>query len=208
MTDFSGRPPINTGERGEQMNAAELPSTSAVSAAPAAMLELAFRALFDAEFRYVWNTLRYLGVRPSDVQDVGQEVFLTVYRKLSEGEVPRSPRAWLSALAYHAASNYRQLARHRREAPDEEANELPDPGKNAEAHLASHQEAARVTQVLDALDLERRTVLISHDMDGLPMPEIASALGIPLNTAYSRLRLARRDFMAAAQRAGMKRGGT
>src|ERR1700722_6412017 len=128
----------------------------------------AFRALFDAEFRYVWNTLRYLGVRPSDVEDVGQEVFLTVHRKLREGEVPRNPRSWLFALCYHAASNSRQLARHRREAPEDEALEAPDSTKNAEAHLVSHQESARVATILDALDLDRRTVLVSHDMDGLP----------------------------------------
>jgi RNA polymerase sigma-70 factor, ECF subfamily len=166
----------------------------------------AFRALFDAEFRYVWNTLRYLGVKPGDVQDIGQEVFLTVHRKLHEGEVPRSTRAWLFTLCFHAASNYRKLARHRRETPDEDVPDAPDPSKNAEAHLAARQESARVAALLDALDFERRSVLVSHDMDGLAMPEIASALGIPLNTAYSRLRLARRDFIAAARRVGITRG--
>jgi len=43
-------------------------------------------------------------------------------------------------------------------------------------------------------------------MDGIPMPEVAEALGVPLNTAYSRLRLARRDFQAAARRSGLDRG--
>jgi RNA polymerase sigma-70 factor (ECF subfamily) len=176
--------------------------------APGDLSAFAFRTLFDSEFRYVWNTLRYLGVRPADVQDVGQEVFLTVHRKLGEGEVPRNTRSWLFAICYHAASNYRQLARHRREASEEDALDVPDSGSDAEAHLASHQESARVAKILDALDLDRRTVLVSHDMDGMAMPEIASALGIPLNTAYSRLRLARRDFIAAAKRAGTQRGGS
>ncbi len=181
----------------------------APSAPPAAAGELAafaFRALFDAEFRYVWNTLRYLGVRPADVQDVGQEVFLTVHRKLSAGEVPRSTRSWLFTLCYHAASNYRQLARHRREATTDEPPDRRDSAKDIEAQLAARQEGARVADVLDALDLDRRTVLVSHDMDEIPMPEIADALGIPLNTAYSRLRLARRDFAAAARRMGLNRG--
>ena len=39
-----------------------------------------------------------------------------------------------------------------------------------------------------------------HDIDGHVMPDIAAALGVPLNTAYSRLRLARADFAAAVQR--------
>jgi RNA polymerase sigma-70 factor (ECF subfamily) len=175
-------------------------------AASAELSAFAFREFFDAEFRYVWNTLRYLGVRPADVQDIGQDVFLTVHRKLSAGEIPRSKRSWLFTLCYHAASNYRQLARHRREAPTEEAPDAPDSGKDVEAHLAAHQESARVAEVLDALDLDRRTVLVSHDMDEIPIPEIADALGIPLNTAYSRLRLARRDFVTAARRMGLERG--
>jgi RNA polymerase sigma-70 factor, ECF subfamily len=183
------------------------PAPASAPVTPSADLtQFAFRALFDAEFRYVWNTLRYLGVRPADVQDVGQEVFLTVHRKLTAGEVPRSTRAWLFALCYSAASNYRQLARHRREALGENLPDAPDSARDAEAHLASHQESARVARVLDALEIDRRSVLVSHDMDGIPIPEIAEALGIPLNTAYSRLRLARKDFVAAARRMGMNRG--
>jgi RNA polymerase sigma-70 factor (ECF subfamily) len=147
-------------------------------------------------------------VRPSDVQDVGQEVFLTVHRKLREGEVPQKPRSWLFTLCYHAASNYRQLARHRRETQEDEAHDAPDDALGAEAHLVAHEESARVARILDSLELDRRTVLVSHDMDGIPMPEVALALGVPLNTAYSRLRLARRDFIAAARRAGVKGGGT
>ena len=177
-------------------NAPALPGSAELAA-------FAFRALFDAEFRYVWNTLRYLGVRPADVQDIGQEVFLTVHRKLAAGEIPRSTRSWLFALCHNAASNYRQLARHRREAPTDQAPDRADSAKDIEAHLARHQESARVAEVLDALDLDRRTVLVSHDMDEIPMPEIAEAIGIPLNTAYSRLRLARRDFAAAARRKGL-----
>src|SRR5580692_400743 len=84
------------------------PVQTATKATPD-LTAFAFRTLFDAEFRYVWNTLRYLGVRPADVQDVGQDVFLTVHRMLSAGEVPRNTRSWLFALCHNAASNYRQL---------------------------------------------------------------------------------------------------
>jgi RNA polymerase sigma-70 factor (ECF subfamily) len=162
--------------------------------------------LFDAEFRYVWNTLRYLGVQPADVQDLGQEVFLTVHRLLARGEVPKTTRSWLFALCHNAASNYRRLARHRREVPSDAAPDAADSSKSLEADLSSKEEWARVAAILDALDFDRRTILVSHDMDEIPMPEVAAALGVPLNTAYSRLRLARRDFQAAARRSGLQRG--
>ena len=55
-------------------------------------------------------------------------------------------------------------------------------------------------RALDLLDFDRRVVLVMHDLDEVSMPEIASALDIPLNTAYSRLRLARADVLAAVRR--------
>jgi len=42
--------------------------------------------------------------------------------------------------------------------------------------------------------IDKRAVLVMHDMDGVAMPKIAEALSIPLNTAYSRLRLARQEL--------------
>jgi len=59
-------------------------------------------------------------------------------------------------------------------------------------------------RALEELDLDRRAVFVMHDIDGHVMPDIAAALGVPLNTAYSRLRLARADFAAAVERV---RGG-
>jgi len=43
-------------------------------------------------------------------------------------------------------------------------------------------------------------VFILHELDECTMPEIAEALGIPLNTAYSRLRLASADLAATVRR--------
>ena len=59
---------------------------------------------------------------------------------------------------------------------------------------------------LDTLDLDRRAIITMHDLYGHPIPEVATALAIPLNTAYSRLRLARQDFLAAVARRRSTRG--
>jgi RNA polymerase sigma-70 factor (ECF subfamily) len=61
-------------------------------------------------------------------------------------------------------------------------------------------------RALDELDLAQRAVFVMHDLDGVAIPEIASMLGIPLNTAYSRLRLARTAFDRAVRRLRAKRG--
>ena len=57
-----------------------------------------------------------------------------------------------------------------------------------------------VREALAAVDLERRAVVVAHDFDGVPGPEIADALGIPLKTMYYRLRTGRGQFVAAVRR--------
>jgi RNA polymerase sigma-70 factor (ECF subfamily) len=61
-----------------------------------------------------------------------------------------------------------------------------------------------VLEALDAIDLDRRAVFVLYEIDGVTMDEIARSLGIPVNTAYSRLRVARGEFAAAVKR--LKRG--
>ena len=58
---------------------------------------------------------------------------------------------------------------------------------------------------LDALDLDRRAVFVLYEIDGVPMDQIAASLAIPVNTAYSRLRIGRTEFRAAAKRLLLQR---
>jgi RNA polymerase sigma-70 factor (ECF subfamily) len=158
-----------------------------------------FRALFAAHFDYVWHALRRLGVRQADLEDVTHDVFLAVFRKLDRFEPGRPLKPWLFGFAFRLASDQRDLARNRLEFsgdPTEHRDERPD----AEASVIHQQAVSLALQALDKVALERRAVFILHELDDCPMPEVAQALGIPLNTAYSRLRLARADLAAAARR--------
>jgi DNA-directed RNA polymerase specialized sigma24 family protein len=56
------------------------------------------RALFERDFDYVWNSLRRLGVHAGDREDLAQDVFVHVYRRIEEFEVSRPSRPWLFAL--------------------------------------------------------------------------------------------------------------
>ena len=57
-----------------------------------------------------------------------------------------------------------------------------------------------VLAALERIPLPRRAVLVMHDLDDVPVAEVASVLGIPLFTAYSRLRKARRELEVAVRR--------
>lgn len=158
-----------------------------------------FESLYREHFEYVWASLRRLGVRPPNLEDVTQDVFLTVHRRLHTYDPARPLRPWIFGIAMRVASDFRKLARHRREVgpiPGEAASNDARPD-----HQAGDLEARRiVAEALRAIGESRRPVFILHDIDELVMREVAEVLSIPLHTGYSRLRKAREEFASAVRR--------
>jgi RNA polymerase sigma-70 factor, ECF subfamily len=149
-----------------------------------------FRHLFEAHYDYLWTSLRRLGVHERDVEDVAHEVLLEVHAKLDRYDRGRPFRPWLFAFAVRFASDYRKLARHKTELSGEiDASRASTP--NAEEILGAKDTARLLDLALDALSIDLRAVLVLYEIDETPMKQIADAFEIPLNTAYSRLRLAR-----------------
>jgi RNA polymerase sigma-70 factor (ECF subfamily) len=160
-----------------------------------------FRAIFEGHFSYVWHSLRRLGVKRNDLEDVTHDVFVVVDRHTASYDPARPLRPWLFGICYRTAADYRRLARHRHERlGGTDAIDPPDPSPRADDAMAAKQAGELVTKALETLDVDRGAVLVMHDLDGFSMPEIVAELGIPLDTGYSRLRLARKDFKAAALR--------
>lgn len=162
-----------------------------------------FEAIFRAELRYLWNVLRRLGVPHEDLEDLAHEVLVAVYRKLDEYSPERPLRPWLFGFAYRTVLHYRRRPRRPTEPLDES---LSDAAPRPDEQLAMAQDRALVQQALDAMDFDRRAVFVMHDLDGCTSQQIADTLGIPLGTAYSRLRLGREEFAAAVQRLRLRRG--
>jgi RNA polymerase sigma-70 factor, ECF subfamily len=167
--------------------------------------ELRFRRLFDTEFDYVWTSLRRLGVHSRDLDDIAQDVFVHVYRRLDENDASKPVRPWLFAFAFRCASDWRRLARHRIETSID-PNEKPALQLAADAAMTIVEERELVRQGLQHIPLERRAVVILYDLDELPMKQIAESLGIRLFTAYSRLRVGRKEFAEAVRRLRAARG--
>jgi RNA polymerase sigma-70 factor (ECF subfamily) len=167
--------------------------------------EARFRSIFLAEAAYVGNSLRRLGVRERDLEDVTHDVFLVIHRHLGDYDPSRPLRPWIFGIAARVALAYRRRAGHRLEVVQPEIETVDDhPG--ADDELTKRRALGMVIEALDAIAEERRPVFVMHDIDKCSMPEIAAALGIPLNTGYSRLRLARREFSDAVARLRARRG--
>ena len=155
----------------------------------------------------MWNTLRRLGVREADVLDQAQEVFVVVHSLLPDYDASRPVRPWLFGIAYRFACRYWSLARHRREVYQEAPVDTTDQAPSAEQSLETAEARELLMEVIQGIELSRRAVFILSEIEERPMSEIAAALQIPTNTAYSRLRLARDDFEKGANRLLARRAG-
>jgi RNA polymerase sigma-70 factor (ECF subfamily) len=160
-----------------------------------------------AHYQFVWRSLRRLGVGEQWVDDTAQRVFEVAAVKLSKIK-PGSERAFLFQTAVRAAMSVRRTYAQRREAMiGEELDELADPAPLPDATVDERQRRVYLDRLLETLPMDLRTVFVLFEIEGLPVPEIASMLDIPVGTAASRLRRAREIFrdQAARFRRGLER---
>lgn len=171
------------------------PDGEGPSATPGADLD--FDALYDEHFEFVWRSLRLLGVAPELLEDVTQDVFSVVARQLEAFEGRSSVRTWLFAILQRVAANQRrtQARKLRPLEPLSETLAASQPSPQ------SHAEAAQVVSVIErhcaSLAPEQRALFVLALVEEVPCPELARALGIPLNTVYSRIRSLREGLRRA-----------
>jgi RNA polymerase sigma-70 factor (ECF subfamily) len=155
-----------------------------------------FDEVYTAHVAFVWRTLRTFGVADAQLEDAVQDVFVIVHRRLPEWEGRAQLTTWLFAIARRVASSHRRKAGTTRTEPmlDEPAG-----GADTFAAMQRAQASATVMAILDAMDEDKRLVFALVELEQLSVPEIAKLLSINLNTAYSRLRLARAAFAQAVK---------
>lgn len=158
-----------------------------------------FPDIYRSEFPYVWKTLRRLGASAQDIEDLTHDLFVVVHRHLPDYDPERPLRPWLFGIALRVLADHRRAARHKREIFTDELDPV-DGAPTVLDRMEGEEARDLLMRALDRLDLDRRAVFVMHELDELPAPEIARVLEIPLNTVYSRLRLARADVTEALRR--------
>ncbi len=128
-------------------------------------------------------------------------MFITIQRLLPSYDPQRPLRPWLFGIAFRYAQRYRDKDERRSEQLDSspEHSHPPVPAA-ADAEVDRHAARQLVVAALQRMKPARRAVFVMAAIDGHTAPEIAQALDMPLNTVYSRLRVARDEFAAAVRR--------
>lgn len=156
-------------------------------------LAAAYASLYREYFAFVWRSLRRLGIDERELPDGAQEVFLIVFRKMSELNLDSKLTTWLYAVCLRVASDWRRRAHRRRELVGVEANQPADP---ASEDPRVRELRALLWKALDEMPMEQRAVFVAFELEGLTGEEIANALSVSTSTIHSRLRLARERFRA------------
>lgn len=173
---------------------------------PSLALQPTFAEVYAAHFRFVWRTMRRLGVRDFEVDDAVQDVFLVVHRRLTDFRPDVPVKHWVFRIVSRVARDHRRSEQRkdpRRHSlqPVSDLDNVADVRQDGPLESAERAAAAQLIQdALSELDDAKREVFVLADLEEMTAPEIAQILDVPLNTVYSRLRVARREFEAALMR--------
>lgn len=158
-----------------------------------------FREVYEVHFDYVWHAARRLGIPEHGLDDVAQDVFVTVFRRLGDFEGRSKLETWLYGIAIRVVRDHRRRARRKPLHSLGDA-EPPDARAVSPEDAASSREGARILYaLLDTLPEEKREVFVMTEIEQMTAPEIAEALDLNVNTVYARLRTARQAFEDAVR---------
>jgi RNA polymerase sigma-70 factor (ECF subfamily) len=158
---------------------------------------------FERDLDYIFATLQRLGAAPCEIEDLAQEVFMVLHRNWTTLDTDRPLRPYLFGVAF------RIVCAHRRRRAREilyPALDADDSAPGPEGSLQSKESIAFLLTALESVPMIRRAVVIMHDLDGVPIVDVARTLSIGRFAAYARLRKGRRELTTAVRR--LSRGGT
>jgi len=187
----------------QRWTSAQHEESSAPGAAEAPRLpeipsQLVFENVYHAYFRQMVAWIRVLGVPEAEIEDVAQDVFLVVRRKLPsfhDGNLA----GWLYRIANLTVRNFRRRAWFKNlfsRGQDLAATEVLDMSASPAMALETKQDQRVLAQMLARMSDKRRATLVLFEIEGYSGQEIATLHGVPVKTVWTRLHHARKDLVA------------
>ncbi len=200
---------MKTFERHREAPGRSLLSTPETRRGSAGPCVPSFSSVYRQYVDFVWSTARRFGVEAESIDDLVQEVFIVIHAKLDTLEQPEALRSWVYGIVRRTVSTYRRTRRARAASGTtvDIVSEIPSRDLTPLQHTEQNDALRVLAGLLEQLDEPKREVFALVELEEWTVPEVAEALEIPLNTAYSRLRAARVAFEAALARHEARRKG-
>jgi RNA polymerase sigma-70 factor (ECF subfamily) len=165
----------------------------AVAAAPLDALDV--HTIYRDNARFVWLSLQRLGIHPSDLDDIAQDVFMIVHRRLSTFDRRARISTWLFGICMRVAANYRRRRRWTREVlSGGSEDDRPSALAAADDILVRREQRDIAERALNRLEVAKRATFVMFEIESLSCLEIAEIMNVPVGTVYSRLHSARRQL--------------
>jgi RNA polymerase sigma-70 factor (ECF subfamily) len=177
------------------------------AAPPATGEALEVRTIYREHGRFVWLSLQRLGIHPSDLDDVAQDVFMVVHRRLDTFDRRARITTWLFGICMRVAANYR-----RRRCWSHEVlsggleDERPSALAAADDILVRREQREIAELALNRLEVAKRATFVMFEIESLSCLEIAELMNVPVGTVYSRLHSARKQLEKNLARDLARRG--
>jgi RNA polymerase sigma-70 factor (ECF subfamily) len=176
-------------------------------APPAEPVALEVRTIYREQARFVWLSLQRLGIHPSDLDDIAQDVFMIVHRRLDTFDRRARISTWLFGICMRVAANYRRRRRWTHEVLSGGfEDERPATLTAADDILVRREQRELAERALNRLDVAKRATFVMFEIESLSCNEIADLMNVPVGTVYSRLHSARRQLEKHLSRDLARRG--
>jgi RNA polymerase sigma-70 factor (ECF subfamily) len=155
----------------------------------------AFQDLVTRYQRLVMHMVGRIIVHPQDQEDICQEVFLQVYKKMATYNFESKFSTWIATIAYHTAINYlkkRKLYTSYQVLEETDAAHLPEVQPDSETALYEQDLKQLIHTKIQQLPLSYRTVLTMYHLQEFSYPEIEKITGMPEGTVKNYLFRARK----------------
>jgi RNA polymerase sigma-70 factor (ECF subfamily) len=157
---------------------------------------LELRTVYESWFNHVVKWLYALGVPAADTEDLAQEIFLVVRRRLAEFD-GGNMAGWLYRITQLTVRDYRRRAWFKNlvlRRGQIDLSEMPAGAAGPERDYEHHERRRQLQSVIATMSEKRRTTFVLFEIEGYSGEEIARIQDIPLATVWTRLHHARKDF--------------
>ncbi len=164
-----------------------------------------FNKLVDKYHSRIYSLTYQMTSNREDAEDLTQEIFIKAFEALPRFKGRSSFYTWLYRIGINKTINYRKKRNRNRPLSidaldqdityDEVYAEL-DSKDSPLRHIGLNELQVKLNEAMQKLSLKHRTVVVIHDIEGIPHDEIAKIVGVSVGTIRSRLFYARRQLQA------------